>query len=92
MIIITFCFLTHKYHKSNYFIRYVSYAIISSFVGYLIFFILFPTSSGDTIKATYIIQAFHLMVFLASIYLNNLKEKKRKYIYNLNNLNNYLYT
>ena len=78
MIIITFCFLTHKYHKSNYFIRYVSYAIISSFVGYLIFFILFPTSSGDTIKATYIIQAFHLMVFLASIYLNNLKEKNKK--------------
>ena len=32
--------------------------------------------TGDTIKATYLIQAFHLIAFVASIYLNKLKISK----------------
>lgn len=78
VIIISFCFITYKNKKNDYFIKYIGYAIIASLIGYLIFTIFFPTPSGDTIKATYIVQAFHLMVFLASIYLNKLNKRNKK--------------
>ena len=42
------------------------------------FTISYPDSTGDTIKSTYIIQAFHLMVFMASIYLYDLKKLNKK--------------
>jgi len=80
-IIIYFCFLSYRYYKSNFIIQYVNLAWITSFIGYLLFAILYPNSTGDTIKSTYIIQAFHLMVFLASIYLYDLKRINKK-IYN----------
>ena len=38
--------------------------------------------SGDTIKAPYVIQMFHLMVFMCFDYLNDLK-KRRERLYNL---------
>tara|TARA_A100001388_G_scaffold269021_1_gene244834 strand:- start:3170 stop:4528 length:1359 start_codon:yes stop_codon:yes gene_type:complete len=80
-IIVYFCYLSYKKYKSNFIIQYVNLAWICSLIGYLIFAIMYPTSSGDTIKSTYIIQAFHLMVFLASIYFYDLKRLNRK-IYN----------
>ena len=82
LIIIFSCYLARKIYKSNFFTKYLSTAIIFSLVGYLLFAISYPTSNGDTIKATYIIQAFHLMGFLASIYLYELKKTNTK-VYNL---------
>ena len=81
VIIICFCFLTFKKYKSNFIIQYLNLAWTTSFIGYLLFAIAFPDSTGDTIKSTYIIQAFHLMVFLASIYFYDLKRVNKK-IYN----------
>ena len=46
----------------------------SSLVGYVWFLIKFPAlPTGDTIKATYIIQLFHLMGLLTNSYLHKLK-------------------
>ena len=81
LIIVSFCYLTFKKHKSSLFIRYINLAIFVSFFGYFLFAISFPTSSGDTIKSTYIIQAFHLMVFLASIYFHELEKTNKKIYY-----------
>ena len=61
---------------SNIFISYVSLSIFISFGGYLWFLIKYPAlDSGDTIKATYMIQAFHLIGVLAILYLEKLKQK-----------------
>ena len=63
--------------------RYLFIAMASSFVGYLWFLIKFPAlPTGDTIKATYIIQLFHLMGLLTNSYLHKLKVR---------NLNLYLF-
>ena len=82
VIIISFYFLVLQIYKSNFFIKYLNTAVIFSLVGYLLFAISFPTSSGDSIKSTYIIQAFHLMAFIASTYFYNLKNTNKK-LYNL---------
>ena len=73
-LIIFFCFMTNKTHKNSYFVKYLNLAIIVSLIGYFIFSILYPVPSGDQIKSTYIIQVFHLLVFLSSIYFEKLKE------------------
>lgn len=67
---------------SNIFISYVSLSIFISFGGYLWFLIKYPAlDSGDTIKATYMIQAFHLIGVLAILYLEKLKQKNfTKYV------------
>ena len=77
-IILIFCYLAYKKNKSNFIIQYVNLAWITSLVGYLIFTISYPNTTGDTIKSIYIIQAFHLMVFLASIYFYELKRVNKK--------------
>ena len=61
---------------SNLFITYVSLSIFISFSGYFWFLIKYPAlDSGDTIKATYMIQAFHLIGVLSILYLEKLKQK-----------------
>ena len=82
IIIIIFCYFSYKKYKSIFLVKYINLALITSFVGYLLFTIAYPNSTGDTIKSTYIIQAFHLMVFLASIYFNDLKKTNKK-VFNL---------
>ena len=77
-IILIFCYLAYEKHKSNFIIQYVNLAWITSLVGYLLFTISYPNTTGDTIKSIYIIQAFHLMVFLASIYFYELKRVNKK--------------
>ena len=81
-VIIIFCYFSYKKYKSIFLVKYINLALITSFVGYLLFTIAYPNSTGDTIKSTYIIQAFHLMVFLASIYFNDLKKTNKK-VFNL---------
>ena len=64
---------------SNLFVTYVSLSIFISFAGYLWFLIKYPAlDSGDTIKATYMIQAFHLIGVLSILYLEKLKQKNLK--------------
>ena len=78
-IIIVFCALTYRNFKYSYLIKYINLSILVSFFGYLLFTISYPEVSGDTIKASYIIQLFHLVVFSASIYFHNLKNKNKKF-------------
>lgn len=73
LLIIIFCYLSVKSFKNVYLVQFLKLAIFSSFFGYLMFSISFPENNGDTIKASYIIQLFHLAVFLASIYFQKLK-------------------
>jgi len=73
--ILIFCVIAIKKYKQSYFVNYVKYSIITSFFGFLFFCILYPTSSGDTIKAVYMIQMFHLLVFLASLALEDLNDE-----------------
>jgi len=78
VIIIIFCYFSYKKYKSSLLIKYINLAFLTSIFGYLLFAISYPNSTGDTIKSTYIIQAFHLIVFLASIYFNDLKKTNKK--------------
>ena len=78
IVIIGLCIKTFRKYKSRFIVQYLKLAIICSFLGYLIFAIAYPDATSDTVKATYIIQLFHLMVFTASIYLNYLEKINRK--------------
>ena len=74
LILIIFWYKSYRLYRSNHLIQYLNLAVIVSFIGYFMFTILYPNSTGDTIKATFIIQAFHLLVFIASIYFYNLRK------------------
>tara|TARA_A100001015_G_scaffold314822_1_gene425194 strand:- start:2243 stop:3157 length:915 start_codon:yes stop_codon:yes gene_type:complete len=64
--------------KYNVLIKYIKYSILISFLGYLWFLIKYPEiPSGDTIKSSYIIQMFHLIAFISSLYLEKIKEKSK---------------
>ncbi len=78
LLIITFCFFAYRANKQKFIIQYLNKAILFSFFGYLVFAIAYPDWTGDTIKSTYIIQLFHLAVFLASIYFSKLEEMNKK--------------
>ena len=78
IVIIGLCIKTFRKYKSRFIVQYLKVTIICSFLGYLIFAIAYPDATSDTVKATYIIQLFHLMVFAASIYLNYLEKINRK--------------
>jgi hypothetical protein len=82
LIIFILCFLTVRLFKNNYFIKYIKISTLTSIFGYLIFTISFPEGNGDTIKASYIIQLFNLLVLLASIYFYKLKNINKR-IYNI---------
>ena len=73
-----FCFFNfRKYHKSSIFTKYISYSVIISFFGYLWFLISYPDlPTGDTNKATYMVQLFNLLLIPASIKLVVLRESK----------------
>ena len=81
LTIFIFYVYSYKKYRSSFLIKYINLAILSSFIGYLIFAISYPVPTGDSIKATYIIQGFHLLVFIASIYFEKLKKENIK-IYN----------
>ncbi len=68
-----------KNYKNNIVFRYIKYSILFTFFGYMWFLIKYPEiPTGDTIKATYILQLFHLLAFSAAIYLEKLKDKSKK--------------
>ncbi|MDA9620319.1 hypothetical protein N9S45_01145 [Candidatus Actinomarina sp.] len=53
-------------------------SILFSFFGYFLFAMKYPSYNGNTIKAVYIIQLFHLMSFLGAYYIKKLKENNIK--------------
>ncbi len=59
----------------HYFIVYIVLSIIFSFIGYFIFLVSYPVETGDTNKASYIIQMFHMLGILSVIYLEKAKMK-----------------
>tara|TARA_B100001113_G_C21122710_1_gene628109 strand:- start:5511 stop:6899 length:1389 start_codon:yes stop_codon:yes gene_type:complete len=70
----------NKLKGGNTFHKLLFFGIIFSFLGFLWFLIKYPEiPTGDTIKATYIIQLFHLAVIICASYLEDLKEKSSKY-------------
>ena len=57
---------------------YIVFSIIFSFIGYFIFLVSYPVETGDTNKASYIIQMFHMLGLLSAIYLE--KKQKEKFV------------
>jgi len=81
IIILLFYILSNRLNKKEFIIKYVSFSVLFSLFGYLWFVITYPESTGDTIKASYIIQIFHLIVFSATLYFESIKSKNIK-LYN----------
>lgn len=72
-------YLIKKNYKSDYLLTYLRYCVIFSFLGYLWFLISYPAlPTGDTNKATYIVQLFNILILLGSIVLVNLKNSNYK--------------
>ena len=67
--------------ENSLFFKLLILCTVSSFFGYLIFLIKYAEPTGDTIKATYIIQLFHLLGILLINYLENLKEIKPNFYF-----------
>ena len=80
-LLIFFYIRAYKVYKSKLIVQYINLSVICSFFGYLIFAISYPDWTGDTIKSTYIIQLFHLVVFLAAIYFQKIETFNKK-LYN----------
>ena len=59
----------------SYFYIYITISVFTTVFGYLWFLIKYPAfPTGDTIKATYMIQLFHMLSLLSLNYLYKLKE------------------
>lgn len=56
-------------------------SVLSSFSGYLWFLIKYPSYNGNTIKAVYIIQLFHLMCLLGAFYMKKIKNSNQNIYY-----------
>lgn len=75
-VAITCFFLANRKFKNHFVIKYISFSVLFSLLGYLWFTISYPEPAGDTVKATYIIQMFHLIIFSSSLYLESIKKEK----------------
>ena len=59
------------------FVRYIYLAFSVSMIGYLWFLVTYPElPTGDTNKATHMIQAFHILGILTVLMIEKIKEKK----------------
>ena len=81
-IIIFLYFKSNRHFKESFLVRYVNLTVAFSFIGFLWFLLSYYESTGDTIKATYFIHVFHLIILMAAVYLQVLKNSNRKF-YNL---------
>ena len=75
LLIIGF-FYRSNLNKNPVTISLLKYFILFSLVGFIWFVINYPTSSGDTIKATYIVQLLNLLAMLGAIFIDNIKNNK----------------
>lgn len=65
--------------ENDYFYSYITLSIFVTFFGFLWFLIKYPAlPTGDTNKATYMIQLFHLLSILSITYLDKLKKVNLK--------------
>ena len=78
-IIIFLYFKSNRHFKESFLVRYLNLTVVFSFIGFLWFLLSYYESTGDTIKATYFIHVFHLIILMASIYLQVLKNSNRKF-------------
>ena len=77
LVILIFYIRTLRNNPDILTIKIIHYSVIISLLGYFLFVFLYPAgNSGDTIKATYMVQAINLSVFIASISIQNIKNKK----------------
>lgn len=76
IFILSFYFLANKKYKTDFINKYIRYSVTFSLLGYIWFVISYPEPTGDTVKATYIIQMFHLIIFSASLYIESIKKEK----------------
>ncbi len=77
-IILLYSYFSLK-SRNSLFLKYIKYSIIFSLAGYLWFTISYPViPSGDNIKTTYMIQLFHLLVFLSALKLEEIKKDSYK--------------
>ena len=66
-------------NKNDLFFTYIFLAIVTTFIGYLWFLIKYPElPTGDTNKATYMIQLFHMVSLLSIALLIKIKNQKSK--------------
>jgi len=75
-------FKNNNQFENSLFIKLIVLCSVSSFFGYFIFLIKYADPTGDTNKATYIIQLFHLLGILLIFSLESLKVNKPNF-YNL---------
>ena len=69
-------FKSKNKNKYDHFYIYIIFSIVITFLGNIWFVIKHPTLlSGDTIKAIYLLQGFHMIGILTISYLEDLKEK-----------------
>jgi hypothetical protein len=66
-------------NKKDDFIKYIILSVFITFFGYLWFLISYPEiPSGDTIKATYMVQLFNIIIIPSSLWLSKMKEDNLK--------------
>lgn len=76
--------LYNKLNSNRYTVtmNFIFFGIVFSILGYLYFLIKYPSfPSGDTIKATYLLQLFHLIGFNTIFIFNYLKNRKTMYYF-----------
>lgn len=82
LFILFFLFQRNKMNK-EYLLKYINLSIGITFFGYILFLIIYPElPTGDTIKSTYMLQLFHLILFVVAIKIDDYKFKNLK-LYNL---------
>ena len=69
--------------NKEYLLKYINLSIAITFFGYLLFLIIYPElPTGDTIQSTYMLQLFHLILFITAVKIDDYKYKNFK-LYNL---------
>jgi hypothetical protein len=82
IFILFFLFQRNRMNK-EYLLKYINLSIAITFFGYLLFLIIYPElPTGDTIKSTYMLQLFHLILFITAVKIDDYKYKNFK-LYNL---------
>jgi hypothetical protein len=77
LVILIFYIRTLRNNPGFLTIKIMHYSVIISLLGYFLFVFLYPAgNSGDTIKATYMVQVINLSVFISSISIQDIKNKK----------------
>src|SRR5439155_5332227 len=64
--------------KSAGVIAFLGMCVLCSFAGYLAFIIAYPSDTGDTIKATYMLQTFPPLAILGAVFLTRMHDRHRR--------------